>query len=238
MLIRLDKYLANSGAGTRTQVKKIIKGRRVAVNGVTISNPAAKVNVNQDQVFLDGAPFNYSPMLYLMMNKPQGLVSATEDARMETVLDLLTESDRLYKPFPVGRLDKDTEGLLLLTNDGDLGHVLTSPKHRVAKVYRVIIDGAFTPKDAVLFKEGLPLEENWTTLPAQAELENPDDPSVVLITLYEGKFHQVKRMCAYIGKPVLALKRLEMGPLVLDSKLKPGDYRPLTEAEVEALQTL
>lgn len=238
MLIRLDKYLANSGAGTRTQVKKIIKSRRVTVNGTTMTNPADKVNPNQDQVFLDGAPFDYSPMIYLMVNKPKGLVSATEDARMETVLDLLSESDRLYKPFPVGRLDKDTEGLLLLTNDGDLGHILTSPKHKVPKVYRALIDGAFTPEDAALFKAGLPLEEDWTTLPAEAQLENPKDPSLVLITLYEGKFHQVKRMCAYIGKPVLALKRLKMGPLVLDPSLAPGDYRPLTEAEVDALQNL
>lgn len=238
MQIRLDKFLANSGVGTRTEVKKIIKGRRVVINDLITTNPASKLDPDKDHVFLDGHLLDYAPMIYLMMNKPQGLLSATEDNRTTTVLDLLTDSERLYKPFPVGRLDKDTEGLLLLTNDGDLGHILTSPKHKVGKVYRAIIDGAFTDQDASLFKKGLPLEEDWTTLPAETRLENPKDPSVVLITLYEGKFHQVKRMFAYIGKPVLSLKRLEMGPLVLDKNLAPGHYRSLKENELLALQNL
>jgi 16S rRNA pseudouridine516 synthase len=171
-----------------------------------------------------------------MLNKPGGYLSATEDSVQETVIDLLEMEDAVYKPFPVGRLDKDTEGLLLLTNDGQLSHQLLSPKKHVPKTYYATILGKVTEEDAAAFKQGVELDDGYITKPASLVILSADEQSEIHITITEGKFHQVKRMFEAVGKKVTYLKRISMGPLLLDESLELGEYRELTEEEVEALQ--
>ena len=276
--MRLDKYLADMGRGTRSELKKIIRKGRVTVDGLIIKDPAFSVTP-QSEVTLDGAAIRYEAMVYIMLNKPAGVVSATKDPRERTVLDLLggsdgtaawdrsADSDEAAAParpdgfglrrdlFPVGRLDKDTEGLLLLTNDGELAHRLLSPKRHVDKTYLAVLDREIGEHEIRLFAEGLIIddEEPFTALPAalrpldKAETQFYDDVSIpsdvpggarVLVTIQEGKYHQVKRMFAVTGRQVLYLKRLSMGPLQLDKSLKSGEWRPLTEGEIRALETL
>lgn len=235
---RLDKVLANMGYGSRKDVKKFIKDGKVKVNNSIICDNEFKVNPYEDKIFFGDEEILYREYIYLMMNKPQGLVSSTDDPRTRTVIDLLEEEYLIYKPFPVGRLDKDTEGLLMISNDGKLAHELLSPKKGVNKKYYVEVDGYVEDKYIEVFKEGVTLEDGYKTLPADLEIINGNIVSKVYLTIQEGKFHQVKRMFESIGMKVLFLKRISMGPLVLDQSLEPGTYRELTETEISLLKEL
>ena len=240
--MRLDKLLAHTGFGTRKEVKKIIKDKYITVNDEIVTNAGLKVNLEVDDVRVGGTQIFYEEFVYFMLNKPAGVISATEDFMHETVLDLLDPSDLVQEPHPVGRLDIDTEGLLILTNDGQLTHQLTSPKKEVDKEYYAEIDGIVTEDDIVKFKEGLLLEDDdepFTTLPAKLEILEiieEDNASVIHVTVHEGKFHQVKRMFKAVGKEVTYLKRVRMKELHLDENLPLGEYRRLTEEELAILK--
>ena len=231
-LIRLDKLLADSGAFTRSEARKCVRDGRVQVDGLTVRQPEAKFDADSVSVSVDGAALSCASLRYLMLHKPAGVLSATEDPRQETVLDLLPSPYRRMGLFPVGRLDKDTTGLLLLTNDGDFAHRVISPKKHVPKVYRAEVDGELDAADAAVFAEGLVLGDGTVCLPAKLELPTP---GVGRVTVYEGKYHQVKRMFAARGKPVTALHREKIGALTLDPALPPGGVRELTPAELEAV---
>lgn len=241
--MRLDKFLADVGRGTRSQIKEMVRKGRVQVNGAPVKAPELKVDPETDQVAVDGVTIGYARMEYYMLNKPQGVVSATTDNRYETVVGLIRDALR-RDLFPVGRLDLDTEGLMLITNDGDLAHSLLSPKKHVDKVYLVRLSGNLPEDAASRFKEGVVLEDKIRTRPATLEyadghaygLEKEEGLTTVLLTIHEGKFHQVKRMFEALGCHVVYLKRLSMGPLVLDGDLKPGEYRPLGEDEIKELE--
>lgn len=237
-MMRLDKYLADMGEGTRQEVKKYIRRGSVTVNGELVRSPERKVD-ERDQVCLDGRKVSYAAEEYFMLNKPAGVVSATEDKRDRTVLDLIQYKKR-KDLFPVGRLDKDTEGLLLITNDGALSHRLLSPRHHVDKTYYVEVQGYVTEETRAAFQRGVNIgteEEPLVTMPARLEiLEAGQSLSRVRLTIREGKFHQVKRMFLSQGMEVSYLKRESMGSLRLDDSLAPGDYRPLTEHEIKRLK--
>ena len=231
--VRLDKFLADAGAGTRSEVKKFIQKGKVQVNGVPAKKSEIKVS-EEDEVVLDGNRISQAPeFVYYLLHKPAGYVSATEDKRDKTVMELVA-SDRKGL-FPVGRLDKDTEGLLLITNDGDLAHRLLAPKKHVDKVYYAKIDGMVTEEDVKRFAEGIDIgaEEEEMTRPAKLDIMRSAEESEIRLTIHEGKFHQVKRMFLAVGKEVTYLKRERMGTLCLDENLKPGEYRLLTEEEIE-----
>ena len=232
--MRLDKYLANAGIGSRSEVKQYLKKGMVQVNGLVVKKGDLIIHENSDRILFQGQPVKYEKYYYYMLNKPQGVVSATEDNFQKTVLDLLGDCRR-NDLFPVGRLDKDTEGLLLITNDGAMAHRLLSPKKHVGKVYYARIDGKVTEKDVNAFREGLVFDEEFTALPANLRILSSDDISEIEVEIFEGKFHQVKRMFQAVGKKVLFLKRLSMGPVTLDSNLKPGEFRPLTESELHSI---
>lgn len=232
--MRLDKYLAEMGAGTRKEIGKAVRAGRVTVNGQASKNAAMQVTA-EDDVRLDGALIAYETFVYYMLNKPVGVISATEDARERTVLDLISERQRKGL-FPVGRLDKDTEGLLLITNDGALAHRLLSPKHHVDKVYYARLDGPVGEAEKALFAQGLKVDDTLTALPADLEILTP--ATEVRVTIREGKFHQVKRMFEAVGREVLYLQRLSMGPLILDESLPKGGYRRLTEEEESAIMNV
>lgn len=234
--IRIDKYLADMGIGTRSTVKDYIRKGRISINGVTQKQTDLKIKVGQDMISFDGNTISYVNNEYFMLNKPSGIVSATTDSKSETVIDLI-KSKKRKDMFPVGRLDKDTEGLLLITNDGDLAHKLLSPKKKVGKVYYAKIDGRIEDNFIELFKLGLKLEDGFITLPAElVVLLNDDLESEIELTIYEGKFHQVKRMFETVGRNVTYLKRISMGSLILDPTLKVGEYRHLTEKELSDLK--
>lgn len=232
--LRLDKYLADMGVGTRTEVKQHIRKGQVLVNDEIIKKPEYKVSTEEDEVICCGQPVGYTEYEYIMLNKPQGVLSATEDRRDKTVLDLITDCNR-KDLFPVGRLDKDTEGLLLLTNDGKLAHDLLSPKKHVPKTYFAIVDGIVTKEDVTLFAEGFQVDDEFFAKPAELKILEAKDKSEVHLTITEGKFHQVKRMFQAVNKPVLFLKRIQMGGLPLDPALGLGEYRNLTEEELAIL---
>lgn len=234
MKLRLDKYLADMGLGTRTEVKRAIAKGQIKINEVLVKRPETKVDTEKDQITYQGNPVAYAEKEYYMLNKPAGVVSATEDRTDRTVLDLINTKQR-KDLFPVGRLDKDTEGLLLITNDGELAHRLLSPKKHVDKVYYAKIQGKVTEEDREKFKEGLDIGEEKPTLPAELEILQSDIVSEIRLTIREGKFHQVKRMFQAVGKEVTYLKRLQMGSLVLDKQLALGEYRRLTEQEIKEL---
>lgn len=234
--MRLDKLLSNMGYGSRKDMKKLLKSGQVSVNSQVIKDGKMQVDPARDRVDCQGEEVHYKENVYFMMNKPQGVLSATEDARDKTVLDLLQEQDKGLQPFPVGRLDKDTEGLLLLTNDGKLAHELLSPKKHVPKTYYADIEGVVTDEDQNAFKLGVRLDDGYTTLPAELKILESSSISKIELTIYEGKFHQVKRMFLSQGKKVVYLKRLSMGTLKLDPLLKLGEYRELHEKELEYLQ--
>ncbi len=233
--LRLDKYLADMGVGTRSEIKTWIRKGRVRLNGEICKKPESKVTVSVDEVLFDETKVGYVGLCYIMLHKPIGVVSATQDNVNETVLDLITDKQR-KDLFPVGRLDKDTEGLLLITNDGDLAHRLLSPKKHVDKVYFAKVDGKVTKEDVRAFEEGVDIGEEGLTLPAKLKIIVSDEVSEIELTIQEGKFHQVKRMFEAVGKEVIYLKRLSMGSLVLDPSLKPGDYRELTPQELQLLK--
>ena len=227
---RLDKFLTQIPVGTRSQVKDMIKKGRVCVNGVHASKPELKVDPENDSITLDGKKLFYSQYAYYMLNKPSGVITATMDKKKETVLDLL--DDKRKDLFPVGRLDIDTEGLLLITNDGELCHRLLSPKHHVDKCYFAKTDLPI-PADAVKkFEEGIDLGD-FISMPAKLEIIGDCEAKVIV---QEGKFHQVKRMFEAVGVTVVYLKRLSMGSLKLDETLAPGESRTLTQEELECLK--
>lgn len=236
-MMRLDRYLCETGFGTRSEVKSLLKKGLVTVNGNPVKKPEQKIDEKTDAVVCNGRNASYAKFVYIMLHKPAGVVSATEDRRERTVLELLAEGER-KDVFPAGRLDKDTEGLLLLTNDGELAHMLLSPKKHVDKTYYAKIDGEVTKEHVVRFSEGLDIGEKKPTLPAVLEILKSGDQSEIRVTLHEGKFHQVKRMFEAVGCKVTYLKRLSMGTLSLDGELKPGEYRHLTEEEVNDLKML
>lgn len=234
--MRVDKFLSNMGYGSRKEVKILLKSKAVEVNGEIVRDPKIHVNEHDDIVSIEGDAIIYTEFIYLMMNKPQGVISATEDKHDKTVLDLLTKSEHHFEPFPVGRLDKDTEGLLLLTNDGKLAHELLSPKKHVDKTYFAHVEGVVTEEDADAFKTGVALDDGYVTKPAHLRILESDAVSKIELTITEGKFHQVKRMFESVEKRVIYLKRLSMGPLSLDPDINLGDYRHLTAEEVSRLK--
>jgi len=233
--IRLDKYLTEMGEGTRSQIKEMARKGRITVDGIPEKKSERKIIPGQNAIAVDGRTISYAEFEYYMLCKPQGVVSATEDKRYQTVIDLITDRKR-GDLFPVGRLDIDTEGLLLITNDGDLAHQLLSPKKHVDKVYYAKIDGEIPADAAKRMEEGVELEDGTLTMPARLEILEYGNPSTILLTIREGKFHQVKRMFEALGCSVVYLKRLSMGSLKLDENLQPGDYRSLTREEIDLLK--
>lgn len=233
---RLDKILANMGFGTRKEVKSLVKSGDVTVNGNKVKDSSVHIDPENDEIIISGEKMNYRKYIYLMMNKPKGVISATEDYYEETVVDLLSDEYRAFNPVPVGRLDKDTEGLLLLTNDGELNHMLLSPRRHVPKKYFARIEGVVAGDDVAKFKKGVVLDDGYRTMPAELKIIEAGEISEIEVVIYEGKYHQVKRMFEAVGKKVLYLKRIEMGPLKLDNNLQPGEYREITDDEFEALK--
>ena len=255
--MRLDKFLSDMNKGTRKELKRLVRQGRVAVNGVTATNSGMAVN-ESDCIEVDGESVVYAKYEYYVMNKPQGVITATEDSRQDTVLDLM-EENRRKDLFPVGRLDKDTVGLLLITNDGDLNHRLLSPKKHVDKEYVAKISGRVTEEDVKIFAKGVFIEDGFRALPAELKIlsyrekateedlldvEQSNAPqkhlsqgiTEISIVIHEGKYHQVKRMFKAVDNKVEYLKRIQMGSLKLDKKLKIGEYRELTEKELEILK--
>ena len=236
-MMRLDKFLAENGLGSRAQVKQILKKGLVLVNGRAEKSPKTQIDEAADDIVVSGQRLTYEKFVYYLLNKPQGVISATEDDRHQTVLDLLDETARQKEVFPVGRLDIDTHGLLLLTNNGKLAHAMLSPKKHVEKTYRARVAGLMEQADVERFAAGIELKD-FTCQPAHLkilELDEEKEASLVEITLAEGKFHQVKRMVAACGKEVTDLQRLTMGPLQLDPALALGEWRRLTADELERL---
>lgn len=237
-MMRLDKFLAAVGLGSRTEVKALLKKKLITVNGQVETSPKAQIDETRDQVAHDGQILIYEEFVYYLLNKPAGVISATEDKQHRTVLDLLDDTARLKEVFPVGRLDMDTTGLLLLTNNGQLAHALLSPKKHVDKTYVAEVAGVMTPDDVARFEAGIQLSDHLCQ-PALLELlDMAEQTSRVRITIREGKFHQVKRMVAACGKEVTSLKRLSMGSLTLPDDLPEGSWRRLTVEEVASLLPL
>ena len=233
--MRLDKFISATTTLSRAEAKKIIK-KGILINDILVKSPDYKIDEINDQVIVNGNRLFYQKYVYIMMNKPQNVISATEDAINKTVVDLLEEKDRIYKVFPVGRLDKDTEGLMLLTNDGELAHKLISPKKDVEKKYYVEVSGELKEEHLELVKDGLVIDEGYKCKSAQLEiLESSKVKSIANIYITEGKFHQVKRMMKALGTTVTYLKRLSIGTLELDKNLKLGEYRYLTDKEIKNL---
>ncbi|WHQ78710.1 pseudouridine synthase [Latilactobacillus curvatus] len=234
--MRIDRFLSHMNVASRKELKVLFKAGRVRVDGTVVKDAKFKVN-EATVVYVDDEPVRYQTYFYWLMNKPAGVISATTDPQ-KTVLDLLAPADLRDDLFPVGRLDKDTTGLLLLTNDGDLSHALLSPKKHVSKVYRATIAGIVTAEDQARFEAGLVLSD-FTAQPAQLEILSVDEAqqeSQITVEIHEGKFHQVKRMFHAVGKEVLTLERLKMGPLALPDDLDCGQYRALTDAELALLK--
>lgn len=230
-MMRLDKFLCDCDIASRSEVKKMIKKGLVTVNGQTAVNGKQQVDESNDQIYFCGAPLSYTPYVYYLFHKPAGCVCANHDNLHKTVFDYvpMTKKNDL---FTVGRLDIDTEGLLLITNDGPLSHRLLSPGKHVSKTYLAYLDMPATPEDVSQFKEGMDIGEKHPTRPAVLQIDSKE-PTQVRITIQEGMFHQVKRMVQHTGKNVLYLKRLTMGKFVLDESLSPGEYRPLNQQEME-----
>jgi len=238
-LERIDKILSNLGYGSRKEIKTIVKKGMVEVDGETIKDSSMQVDPEKCKIHVNGKEVIYKKYIYLMMNKPDGVVSATYDNYDETVVDLLHPDRSVFNPFPVGRLDKDTVGLLLLTNDGELNHRLISPKWHVDKVYYAEIDKMVELSDVEAFNKGVILDDEYKCLPAKLTiLEALSEGSKVEVTLQEGKFHQVKRMFESLGKKVTYLKRIRFASLDLDENLQEGEYRELTEEEINILKSI
>ncbi|TKH42968.1 16S rRNA pseudouridine(516) synthase [Paenibacillus terrae] len=237
---RLDKVLTHMGYGSRSDIKRQVKQGIITVNGRTTKDSGLQVHPYNDQIEVNGERVVFREYIYIMLHKPPGVISATEDTRERTVLDLLSAEERHFEPFPVGRLDKDTEGLLLLTNDGKLAHELLSPRRHVPKTYEATVSGHVTEEDIRQFAAGVELDDGYATLPAQLTIlhhekaQGADEEviSYISLVIHEGKFHQVKRMFEAVGKKVTYLKRTAMGPLTLDNQLPLGSYRELTNEEL------
>lgn len=235
---RLDKVISNLGYGSRKDVKSFVKKGIVEIDGIIVKDNGMLVDPEKSIIKINGEELLYRKYIYLMMNKPDGVISATHDNRDETVIDLLALDHQIFEPFPIGRLDKDTVGLLLLTNDGELNHRLISPKWHVDKVYYAEIDKKVDNKDIIAFKNGITLDDGYKCLEAKLEiLTSTDEGSEVRVTIQEGKFHQVKRMFEAVDKKVVYLKREEFGGLLLDPDLEEGEYRELTDEELNLLKS-
>lgn len=232
---RLDKIIASMGVYSRREVKTLVKEGKVLADGKIARSAEDKYDPTQVKITIAGEAFDYRRNTYLMLHKPAGVLSATEDGKGQTVLDLLPKEYSKMGLFPVGRLDKDTEGLLLLTDDGDMAHALLSPKKHVDKVYYARVDGNLSQTDCDAFAAGITLPDGLSCKPGKLEMLSDNE---ALVTIHEGKFHQVKRMLAYLGKPVLYLKRLQMGSLRLDEALAAGEYRLLSKEEIDDLYQL
>lgn len=238
---RLDKILSHMGVGTRSELKKMVKQGRIFVDGKAVKDSGMQVNPETNVIEADGERIVYRETIYLMLHKPPGVVSATEDVRDKTVLDLLRKEDRVFDPFPVGRLDKDTEGLLILTNDGPLAHDLLSPRKHVPKTYEARVLGKVDDEDVQSFKAGIQLDDGYEAMPAELTVLHHEETeegviSSISLIIHEGKFHQVKRMFLAVGKKVVYLKRVAMGDLQLDPELPIGRYRELTADELACLR--
>ncbi|MCB2307560.1 pseudouridine synthase [Clostridium estertheticum] len=234
---RIDKILSNLGHGTRKEVKALLKKKKVEVDGVIATDSAMKVDPEKAVIKVSGDEINYRKYIYLVMNKPSGVVSATVDRNDETVIDLIDEQYRAFKPFPIGRLDKDTVGLLLITNDGELNHKLIAPKNHVDKVYYAEINKFIDASDINTFKKGVVIDDGYKCMPAELEvLTANENGSEVMVTIQEGKFHQVKRMFESVNKNVMFLRRVSFGPLKLDEDLVEGQCRELSEEEINLLK--
>lgn len=231
-LIRLDKLIADSGVASRREARDLVKAGRIKVDGAIVSAADMKIDASVSEILLDGERLDHSENRYIMLYKPNGVVSATEDPTEKTVIDLLPENLRRQGLFPVGRLDKDTTGLLLLTNDGVFSHSIISPKHHVSKLYRAAVTGTLDEEDVRAFEAGITLGDGSRCMSAKLEIIRP---SVGHVTIYEGKYHQVKRMFASRGKYVTALHRLAIGSLELDDSLSPGQFRELTPDEKDKI---
>jgi len=234
--MRLDKFLSHMGFGTRKEVKILIKSKAIQVNEAIVKDSSMHVDELKDTVTVYGDIVKYKEFIYLMMNKPPGVISATEDSRDQTVIDLLDDDVRHFEPYPVGRLDKDTVGLLLLTNDGALTHRLLSPNKDVPKVYYAKVEGVVDESDITAFSNGVILDDGYHTKPGILNILKSGPISEIELSITEGKFHQVKRMFEAVGKMVVYLKRVSMGALVLDEALSEGSYRELTEEEFDQIQ--
>ena len=233
---RLDKVLSNVGYGSRREIKQAVKDGAIKVDGAVVKDGGIHVDPEKSVIEINGAVLNYRKFVYIMLNKPGGVVSATYDPKLPTVVDLLPVEYACFETFPVGRLDIDTEGLLLMTNDGQLAHELLSPKKHVPKKYYALVEGRVTGEDGERFKEGVVLEDGYKTLPAALNIIKAGDFSEIELVITEGKFHQVKRMFEAVGKKVKYLKRIEMGGLRLDEGLKPGESRELTKEELKIVK--
>ncbi|MBU3127202.1 pseudouridine synthase [Clostridium tagluense] len=234
---RIDKVLSNLGHGTRKEVKGLLKKGKVEIDGIIASDSAMKIDPDKAVIKVSGEEIKYRKHIYLIMNKPAGVVSATVDNHDETVIDLLDEQYHSFKPFPIGRLDKDTVGLLLITNDGELNHKLIAPKNHVDKVYYAEINKFIDEKDISTFKNGVVIDDGYKCMPAILEVLNANENgSEVMVTIQEGKFHQVKRMFESVNKKVVFLRRISFGPLKLDESLSEGQYRELSEEEINSLK--
>ena len=234
--MRVDKLLSNVGVASRAELKKYCKQGLISVNGKVINNPGIQVDSENDELMFNGEKIVYREFIYIMLNKPDGYISATFDKHDPIVLDLIDSSYLVFEPFPVGRLDKDTEGLLVLTNDGQLSHRVLSPKKHVPKTYYAKIQGKVTEEDILAFEKGVILDDGYETMPSQLKILKSDDISEIELTIHEGKFHQVKRMFESVDKKVVYLKRISMGKLKLDESLELGEYRELTEEEVKLIE--
>ncbi|MBY0754514.1 rRNA pseudouridine synthase [Clostridium sardiniense] len=235
---RLDKIISNLGYGSRKEIKVLARKGFIEVDGVVEKDSGKLVDPDKSVIKINGEQIFYREFIYLMMNKPDGVISATSDSREETVVDLLEVDHQAFEPFPVGRLDKDTVGLLLLTNDGELNHRLIAPKWKVDKVYYSKIDKKVTEEDVEAFKKGITLDDGYVCKEAILEIiEATDEGSEINVTIQEGKFHQVKRMFEAVGKNVVYLQRIEFGGLPLDEDLEEGEYRELTEEEIMHLKS-
>lgn len=233
--MRLDKFLSEAGIGTRSQVKSYVKKGFITVNQEKVSKPEVKVDIENDIVQFNGETVEYVQFEYIMLNKPQDCVSATVDNVSMTVIELIKDKKR-DDLFPVGRLDKDTEGLLIITNDGELSHNMLSPRKHVDKTYYATIDGIVNESDIEIFEKGIDIGDEKPTLPAKLKILKSDTISEIELTIQEGRFHQVKRMFEAVDKKVLSLKRIAMGGLALDESLEPGEYRRLTKEELDILR--
>ncbi|NMA65924.1 MAG: rRNA pseudouridine synthase [Clostridiaceae bacterium] len=234
--MRLDKFLRDQGIATRSEIKTYIKKGFVQVNDSIVKDPGFHIDSDKDKVILDGKTIDYNEFVYYMLNKPKGVITATNDKRTKTVLDLFPETIRRRNVFPVGRLDKDTEGLLIITDNGTFAHNLLAPKKRVIKLYEARLDQYPTEGAEEIFAEGVVLEDGYKSLPASLEILPSENEIIARVKIYEGKFHQVKRMFKSVGANVIALKRLSMGGVSLDEALMPGEYRELTEEEIAILK--
>ncbi|CAB3393877.1 pseudouridine synthase [Kyrpidia spormannii] len=233
---RLDRILAEMGVGSRRDIKKMARSGLIEVDGRVVRDPSLHIDPGEQVLCVAGQPVHYQRLHYWMMNKPPGVVSAVIDPRHRTVIDLLDESDRTPHLFPAGRLDIDTEGFVLITDDGQLAHAILSPKRHVSKTYRATVQGRISDADIAAFAQGLILRDGYRALPAHLQILNAGERSEVEIVLREGKFHQIKRMFAALGKPVLYLKRVAIGGVQLDPSLPPGGYRALADDEIARLR--